>query len=329
MGLIDLLQRAATFTYQVGRKRAPAVMAQPEPSPHRTLSWRLKISLGTLSTVLAVATGMFTLRDQIFPREAGTAHADVNVYERSVGDICDALNAAERARAKNARRLAERLRGAHTTTAQRDALLDSTKAILARSEDGLARFEGLDIPSARASRHRTTDAAWSSSLTQLRGYAERLDTVTSRRDLLAAVGTLSRMRTSLARNAVVRAAGLIALGGPNCRLDPPIVTPTLTLPGSTRTVTPTSGAAAPPPSGRPGPAPTFSAASSDPAGAAPTPSVEPAVGTSSPTPSVDPPVIAPQPSVDPPRTLVAPARSVDPPQSAAPADVPPEDAPGP
>jgi hypothetical protein len=264
-------------------------MSPPTPAPRRTLSWRLKISLGTLSTVLAVATGMFTLRDQIFPRESGTARADVNLYERSVGDVCTALNAAERARAANARRLAKRLRSARTNTAQRDALLDSTKAILARSEDGLARFEGLQVPGPRATRHRRTDAAWNRIVTQLRGYAHRLDIAAGRRGLLAAVQTLSNLRTSLARDAVVRSAGLIALGGPNCRLDPPIVTPTITLPGTIRTVTPPSTRAYRV-SARTPQATALGAASMHPASASPIPSVQPAYRQAG--PSVDPPRMA-------------------------------------
>lgn len=243
MGGQTCYARLARRLYQTRRRLLLRVMRGPHPPEQNTLSWRLKIWLGTLSTVVAVATGMFTLRDQIFPQQAGTARADVHLYERSVGDICAALNDAERARAANARRLARRLARARSTTAQRNALLDSTKELLARSEDGLGKFEGLDVPGPRRARHRRTDAAWKDIVRDLRRYAEGLDAVRSRGDLLATVQMLPAMRTSLREDNVTRAAGLTQLGGGSCRLDPPSVTKTITLPGTGRRVTPSSGAA--------------------------------------------------------------------------------------
>jgi hypothetical protein len=60
------------------------------------LSRRSGVWLTTLSTVVAVATGMFTLRDQIFPVDAGNAQASRAPYEQSVGHLCNAGNAAQR-----------------------------------------------------------------------------------------------------------------------------------------------------------------------------------------------------------------------------------------
>lgn len=135
------------------------------------------------------------------------------------------------------RRLSKRLKGARTTLAQRNALLDSAKDILARSEHRLAGFKGLDVPVDLAARERATAAAWDRMFTRWRAYVQRLGAVTSRRDLLSAVKTLPEMRTALGRDKVTRNSGLAKLGGSHCELDEPIVTPTVTLPELKRRVT--------------------------------------------------------------------------------------------
>ena len=84
-----------------------------------------RVWLATLSTVVGVATGMFTLRDQLFPSEAGTAGAvSESAYRVKTGQICDEVNSAERARVRELRPLNRRLRRAKTTMQQRNALLD-------------------------------------------------------------------------------------------------------------------------------------------------------------------------------------------------------------
>jgi hypothetical protein len=261
------------------------------PSPQRSggsggLSRRSGVWLTTLSTVVAVATGMFTLRDQIFPANAGNAQASRGAYEQFVGHVCNAVNAAERARARNAGRLSQRLKASRTTLAQRNALLDSAKEILASSEHRLAGFKGLDAPGGLTARHSQTAAAWGRMVAEWRGYAQRLDTVTHRRDLLAAVRMLSAMRTALSREGVTRDAGLTRLGGGHCELDAPIVTPTITLREPAQLVTSSSEAQ---------------------------PSVDP------PRPSADPP----RPSADPPKQSVPPPADPPPAGSAPPAPVPP------
>jgi hypothetical protein len=252
------------------------------PGPHgnghgsdraSVLSGRSGVWLTTVSTVVAVATGMFTLRDQIFPENAGRAQASRGVYEQSVGHVCDAANEAERARARNARRLARRLKRARTTLAQRDAVLDSAKETVVSSEHRLADFRGLDVPGELVAREREVSDAWGRMVVRQRGYAERLDASANRRDLLAAAETLPAMRTALAHDRVTPAAGLAKLGGGHCELEPPIVPQVVTLPNlkrsvnpvdrrstkSGRTVTPDveapTGSSSPPPPQRPPPPP--------------------------------------------------------------------------
>lgn len=273
-------------------ERGPEERPTPQGSDgSRGLSLRSGVWLTTLSTVVAVATGMFTLRDQIFPENAGNAQGNAqasrDVYEQSVGRVCDAANEAERARARNARRLSNRLKRARTTLAQRNALLDSTNQVLASSEHRLAGFRGLDVPGALVTRERETAAAWGRMVTLLRGYAQRLDAVTNRRELAAVVKTLPAMRTALARSGVTRDAGLTQLGGGHCELDAPIFTPTITLDQLGPSVTaPSPGA---PPADPPRPS---GSAPVDPA----RPSVVPPSTDEAPPPPPPPPVA---PSADP------------------------------
>jgi hypothetical protein len=200
-----------------------------ERAPARR-SRRAAVWLTTLSTVLAVATGMFTLRDQIFPAEGADAEASVSLFQQGVGDTCEELNAADRKRSEDVRRLAARLPRARTTLAQRNALLDSTNRVVARSEHALASFRGLDTPRSLAARARRTGMAWDRAVASMRAYSRALDGVQDRQDLLATIRTLPAMRVSLARDIVTRGSGLTRLAGGRCRLDPPIATPVITLP---------------------------------------------------------------------------------------------------
>jgi hypothetical protein len=198
--------------------------------------WRSPgVALATLSTVVGVATGMFTLRDEVFPAESGTAGAlDVNAYRADVGEICDEVNLAENARRRDDRRLGSALRAARSTLAQRDALLDAARKSAARSSHAFSGFAALSAPRADAATDRSTTEAWKRNLARLRAYIERLDRTTDYADLLAAVDRLSRDRSGLARDGLVVNTGLKHLGANRCVIDPPVVTRTITLPAEPR-----------------------------------------------------------------------------------------------
>jgi hypothetical protein len=197
---------------------------------------RWGVWLTTLSTVVAVATGIFTLRDQIFSRAAVDSEPSHDVYEQSVGQACDALNRADRARARDARHLAKRLSTESTTLAQRNALLENVRRILARGEGVLVGFQGLEVPSASATRHDETADAWSRIVGRLHDYAQRLDAVSNRHDLLVTVKRLPAIQTKLAHDSVTRDAGLTGLGKGRCKLNKLIVTGIITLPDRRRAV---------------------------------------------------------------------------------------------
>jgi uncharacterized membrane protein YgcG len=218
------------------------------PEPKRGILSRPGVWLGTLSTVVAIATGMFSLRDQIFPSDAGTASASSGVYQTSVGQICMALNQANGALGPNAANLARRLAKAETPLAQRNAVLDSWNVVLNGSQYELGLFEGLDVPGGLVAREHVTAAAWTRMVARLRGFTRRLDAVSDDAALMAAVLTLPAMGQANAVDLVTRTAGLTDLGGGRCELASPAYVPTITLPllpgASTVAVSVTAGTAA-------------------------------------------------------------------------------------
>jgi serine/threonine protein kinase len=261
----------ATTATPTSRTSAAAIPASPRRRDRR------RIITGALG-VLALGAATAILVTEIAVKRTATPSNSVARYEQAVGAVCGAVNQSEVSRAANARRLATRLSRATTAVAQRNALLDSTNEILANAEYELARFRGLAVPRALIARERVTAAAWERIVGRLRGYAQGLDAAHSPHDLLATVNTLPAMRTALSHDGVTRSAGLTNLGGGRCTLNPPIVTPTITL----RAIVEPA----------PGPGPSNPSALANPLGpsvSAPTPSVSP------PTPAVAPPTTSPPP----------------------------------
>jgi hypothetical protein len=205
---------------------APQESAEPKERRHHPGIW-----LATLSTVVGVATGMFTLRDQVFPRESGSAQAvSASAFQQQVGGVCDDLNTDDRRRARQVKTIHRRLRTARTTISQRNALLDGQRQTIARSGDALAAFAAIETPKNLRATRRGVKAAWTRNLGRLQSYAERLDRVETRADLAAAIRYLSSLRTPVARDGVALMAGLRRLGGANCDLRTPINTKTFPLP---------------------------------------------------------------------------------------------------
>jgi hypothetical protein len=210
------------------RARRPTPQAREEPTEHKR---HAAIWLATLSTVVGIATGMFTLRDQVFPRESGSAQAvSSSAFQQQVGAVCDDVNADDRRRARQVKAIHKQLRTAKTTTAQRNALLDGQRQTIARSGDALASFAAIETPESLRSADREVKAAWNRNLGRLQSYAERLDRVETRPQLVAALHYLSSLRTPLARDGIKLMSGLRRLGGANCDLRTPINTKTFPLP---------------------------------------------------------------------------------------------------
>jgi hypothetical protein len=120
---------------------------------------------------------MFTLRDQVFPNESGSAAAVSRpAYEQAVGRICDELNDDDRRRALEANTIRKKLPRAKTTLAQRNLLLDGQRRTIARSGHALASFTALVAPHDLLAARRTTVAAWSLNLGRGSGHGGGLAT---------------------------------------------------------------------------------------------------------------------------------------------------------
>ena len=212
-------------------------MPQRRKRPNRPASRRrpgrmsqTTLVLGTISTVIAIATGMFGLRDAVVPREDATA-TDRD-YARAIGDICDSINTADEAGAAEERRLAQRLARARTNVAQRDALLDAQRSILTSSQDGLAQLRSLRdaAPDPLVKTHQAAVAAWTRNVERVLDYVDRLSTVETRAQLISAVETLVAVRRAVSRDGVATRARLLRLGGADCEFNVPAAVRTLTLP---------------------------------------------------------------------------------------------------
>jgi hypothetical protein len=208
------------------RKQAPQAPTKTKEHKRQAAIW-----LATLSTVVGIATGMFTLRDQVFPRESGSAQAvSVSAFQQQVGDVCDDVNTDDSRRARQVKTIHRQLERAKTTTAQRNALLDGQRQTIARSGDALASLTALEPPKALRPTGHAVTAAWKRNLARLSEYARRLDRAATRTQLEAALEYLSGLRAPLVQDGVELMAGLRKLGGPNCDLRTPINTKTFPLP---------------------------------------------------------------------------------------------------
>jgi hypothetical protein len=214
------------------RRQKSSSRARPAAAHARgTPSRRAGIWLATLSTVVGVATGMFTLRDHVFPNESGSAAAlSRPAYEQEVGRVCDQLNDDDSQRAREAKTIRRKLPRAKTPLAQRNLLLDGQRRTIARSGHALATFSALATPDDLRAARRTTAQAWNVNLERLRAYALRLDRAGTRAELIAAIDYLSDLRPQLAETGVTLMAGLRRLGGSTCDIRTPITTPAFTLP---------------------------------------------------------------------------------------------------
>lgn len=206
--------------------------------------WRPSLRLATLATVVAIATGMFELRNDVFPKDSGVAQASVTDYETSIGGICNALNQAESARVTKVEDLRSRLHDAKSVEDQRNAVLDSWTQVSDTSQHELVNFEGLDVPGSLATVERTTAAAWDRVAQRLRGFVGRLEGVSDDASLLAAVKTLPATDEALAADEDQRNTGLKKLGGGQCTLSDPVPTRVVTLPGTGQSVIAPSGSGA-------------------------------------------------------------------------------------
>ena len=154
---------------------------------------------------------MFTLRDQVFPREAGTAAAvSAPTYQRDIGGVCDELNDNDSFQARDEKAIEKRLQRAKTTIAQRNTLVDGVRRTASRSAHALAAFNALEPPAAFAAVRYDTEKAWNRHLARMRDYAMMLDRASTRAQLVAALDHLVSLRPAYARDSDKLRSGLDA-----------------------------------------------------------------------------------------------------------------------
>jgi len=215
----------------VKRKRRTSTRTPQTPADRGRFRRHPGVWLATLSTVVGVATGMFTLRDQVLPREAGTAGAVSGpTFQRDIGRVCDELNDNDSFRARDEKAIKTGLQQAKTTIAQRNALVDGVRRTASRSAHALASFNALEPPTALAAVRHDTETAWNRHLARLRDYVLTLDRASTRAQLVAALDHLATLRPAHARDSDKIRSGLGRLGDANCDLEPQLVTRRFTLP---------------------------------------------------------------------------------------------------
>jgi predicted Ser/Thr protein kinase len=168
---------------------------------------------------IAVAAGAPWREESGSGTSAGAQSADDRGHKEQIAavrSICDGVNAENGAVLGRYRRLSRRLNSGHGL---RVSLIGEINRQLRVGDGLLARLEGVTPQDVRARTLRTrTGASWSKSLDRLRGERDALEHARSEHAAVRAATTLSRSVGE--RDRVRIRAGLIALGGGSCRLDP-------------------------------------------------------------------------------------------------------------
>lgn len=191
---------------------------------------RPTVWLTTLATVVAVATGMFTLRDQIFPSQSGSAPASELQYSTGVSSVCDALNEHDMQRANGVSKLRRQLAHYTTPLAERNAVITAWQGVYDNASHELAVFKGLEAPDDDLVTERETARTWTATLDVQLGLMQRLEAVGSYARLVAVVRTLPRIDRMVETDSNAIDGDLEKLGDGHCDLTTPLQTRPVTLP---------------------------------------------------------------------------------------------------
>jgi Protein kinase domain len=168
---------------------------------------------------IAVAAGAPWREESGRGTSAGAHSADDGLHQEqtvALHSICDGVNAENGAVLGRYRRLSRRLDRGH---ALRLSLIEEINRQLRVGDGLLARLQGVTPQDGRTRRLQTrTGTTWSRTLDRLRGERDDLERARSERAAARAATALSRSVGE--RDRLRIRAGLIALGGGGCRLDP-------------------------------------------------------------------------------------------------------------
>lgn len=181
--------------------------------PEKPSRW--KVALATVGTLVAIATGVLTLRNQLFPPEDGGT--PVAVYQQQVGELCDDVNDGYVEVRRGHREFVAEVRDNRTLADLRTAVIAELQGRLDFVADLKVKLEALDPPSSWAVSQRTAVAAWGRNAGRLRQQRGELRMVRDRADFDRAIESLDV--DAFDRDALTASSELRRLGGPACRLD--------------------------------------------------------------------------------------------------------------
>ena len=118
------------------------------------------------------------------------------------------------------------MRHGRTALAQRDAIIDEVQARIASSGAAMSTLRAAGSPSGEAgARYDATLRAWSRNLRRLQRYRDALSASSTFAEIRRAAVANDHARSAFERDARTVMAGLQALGGEACELEPPPPTP--------------------------------------------------------------------------------------------------------
>lgn len=185
-----------------------------EPSPSRPT--KALAALASLAASVATVLAVF-----VAPGDNGPGSAEA-AASPSVARACRATQKGwdDQARREPAFRAA--VRDGRTALAQRDAIINETQARIASSGAAMSLLRAAGSPGGEASvRYDLTLRAWSRNVRRLERYRDALSRASTFAELNRAAAANDRTRSAFENDAHTVMAGLQALGGDACELDPP------------------------------------------------------------------------------------------------------------
>ena len=140
----------------------------------------------------------------------------------SVARACRATQKGWDDQARRERAFRAAVRDGRTALAQRDAIINETQARIASSGAAMSLLRAAGSPGGEASvRYDLTLRAWSRNVRRLERYRDALSAASTFAELNRAAVANDRTRSAFENDAHTVMAGLQALGGDACELDPP------------------------------------------------------------------------------------------------------------
>ncbi|MGZ6644233.1 MAG: hypothetical protein ACXVFN_23115 [Solirubrobacteraceae bacterium] len=186
-----------------------------QPSRFRPPGAKTITALASLAASLATVLALFVVPGDNGPGSAQASPPNVSRACRVTQKGWD-----DQARREPAFRAA--VRHGRTLVAQRDAIIDETQARIASSGAAMSTLRATGSPPGEAAaRYARTLRAWSRNLARLERYRDALSGASTFAAVNRAATANNHRRRAFDKDARTVMAGLQALGGEACELDPP------------------------------------------------------------------------------------------------------------